>query len=100
MSPAEIAELCVAVMLACFGASWPINLYKSIKTKSTKGKSLIFLILIDAGYVVGIAGKLIDWKTSWTSILAFCVYIFNFIFVTADFVMYFINKSRESKQVE
>ena len=99
MTSVEIAELCVALMLACFGASWPINLIKSIKTKSTKGKSLVFLILIDVGYVIGIAGKLIDWRTSWTSILAFAVYIFNFVFVTADFIMYFINKARESKLV-
>jgi len=97
MSSAEIAELCVAIMLACFGASWPVNLYKSIKTRSTKGKSLLFLILIDLGYIVGITGKLIVWGTSWVSILAFCVYVFNFVFVTADFAMYFVNKARESK---
>ncbi|MCQ3034796.1 MAG: hypothetical protein MJ248_01025 [Bacilli bacterium] len=100
MTSAEIAELCVALMLACFGASWPINLIKSIKTKSTKGKSLVFLILIDVGYVIGIAGKLISWGTSWTSILAFSVYIFNFVFVTADFIMYFVNKACEKRAKE
>ena len=40
-------------MLVLFGVSWPLSLVKSIRSKSTKGKSLLFLILIDCGYICG-----------------------------------------------
>ena len=32
------------IMLLCFGMSWPISVYKSIRSKSTKGKSAVFII--------------------------------------------------------
>ena len=31
------------LMIVCFGVSWPFNVAKSIRTRSAKGKSLIFL---------------------------------------------------------
>ena len=37
------------IMLICFGAAWPLAVYKSHKTKSTKGKSLAFLYIIFLG---------------------------------------------------
>ena len=30
-----------AVMIFCFGVSWPFSIYKSYRTKSVKGKSLV-----------------------------------------------------------
>ena len=35
-----------AVMLICFGLAWPLNIIKSLRTKSTQGKSVLFLIVI------------------------------------------------------
>ena len=55
-----LAKIFEVIMLICFGFSWPFNLIKSIKTRSTKGKSLLFLILIDIGYVFGICSKLVS----------------------------------------
>lgn len=80
-----------SLMMACFGVSWPISVYKSIVSKSVKGKSLFFVIAIWLGYVAGIAGKFINGKVTYVLIL----YIVNFIFVSADLVLYFINKKRE-----
>ena len=94
-----MAKILEAAMLICFGCSWPVNLYKSIKTKSTKGKSLLFLILIDVGYVAGMASKIIDpyfvWSKNWW---VFALYVLNFSMVSADLVFYFINKKRASKE--
>ena len=91
------AKILEATMLILFGISWPFNLLKSIKSKSTKGKSLLFLILIDLGYVAGITSKFLSttfvWETDWW---VFAIYVINFLFVTADLIMYFINKSRET----
>ena len=95
-----IAKVLEATMLILFGISWPFNLLKSIKTRSTKGKSLLFLVLIDLGYLAGITSKFFStsfvWATDWW---VFAIYVINFLFVSADLTMYFINKSRENKAV-
>ena len=94
-----IAKVLEATMLILCGISWPFNLMKSIRSKSTKGKSLLFLILIDLGYVAGITSKFFSttfvWQTDWW---IFAIYVTNFLFVSADLIMYFVNKTRE-KQV-
>ena len=91
-----VAKILEATMLILFGISWPFNLIKSIKTGSTKGKSLLFLILIDLGYVAGITSKFFSatfvWSTDWW---VFAIYVMNFLFVSADLIMYFVNKSKE-----
>ena len=91
-------KLLEATMLILFGISWPFNLMKSIKSKSTKGKSMLFLVLIDLGYIAGITSKFFSttfmWNTDWW---VFAIYVINFLFVTADLIMYFVNKNRESK---
>ena len=93
-----VAKILEVVMLVLFGISWPFNLIKSIKTKSTKGKSLLFLVLIDLGYVAGITSKFFSetfvWSTDWW---VFMIYIINFMFVTTDLIMYFINSGREKR---
>ena len=54
------------IMLACFGLSWPISVYKSIKSKSTQGKSVVFIVAIIIGYISGIIhlkpANWSDWK--------------------------------------
>ena len=93
-----IAKILEATMLIMFGISWPFNLMKSIKTKSTKGKSLLFLILVDIGYIAGITSKFFStsfvWATDWW---VFAIYVINFLFVSADLAMYFINRANEKK---
>ena len=93
-----IAKVLEAMMIILFGISWPFNLAKSIKSRSTKGKSLLFLVLIDLGYIAGIASKFFSptfvWKTDWW---VFAIYVINFLFVSADLMMYFINSRREKK---
>ena len=96
-----VAKIFEVVMLLMFGISWPINLAKSIKSKSTKGKSLIFLILIDVGYIFGMMSKIFSttfvWSTDWW---VFAIYVVNFCFVSADLTVYFINRNREKKELQ
>jgi len=95
-----IATVLEAVMIILFGCSWPFNVYKTFKTKSTKGKSLLFLILIDTGYVAGIVSKLcnptFNWNTMWW---VFMFYVLNFIMVSTDLTLYFIYLHRERKTI-
>ena len=89
-----MAQICEAIMIIAFGISWPVNVYKSLKTKSTKGKSLLFLLLIAFGYVSGITGKIISDNITWV----FAFYILNLLMVSADIAVFAVNKKRENKE--
>ena len=86
----EVLEL---IMLVCFGLSWPIAVFKSIRSKSTKGKSLIFMIAIIIGYIAGITGKIIGNQINFV----LGVYCFNLVIVCVDLTIYFINRHRETR---
>ena len=47
------------VMLLCFGAAWPFSIYRSYKSKKCDGKSLVFLLIILAGYISGMVHKVL-----------------------------------------
>lgn len=44
-------------MLLCFGAAWPFSIYKTMQCRDVRGKSLIFLLVVLFGYVLGILHK-------------------------------------------
>ena len=46
-----MAELLEAVMLICFGLSWPLNAYKNYKAGTAVGTSWQFIALITAGCI-------------------------------------------------
>ena len=89
-------EICEFIMLACFGLSWPISVYKSITSKSAKGKSCVFIVAIIIGYIAGIIGKISSGQINFVLVL----YCFNLLMVSVDFILYFINKHNEKKQIE
>jgi hypothetical protein len=76
-----------ALMLICFGASWPANIYKSWKTRSTVGKSLVFLLIVEVGYICGMINKLAVHYD-----LIFWLYLLDFAMVGADICIYFRNR--------
>ena len=55
-----MSQILEVVMIVSFGASWPLNVMKSYRARTTKGKSLPFLCLILFGYVAGIISKLVN----------------------------------------
>ncbi|MBQ7912372.1 MAG: hypothetical protein IJ308_01345 [Clostridia bacterium] len=88
-----IITILESVMLVCFGISWPISVYKSFTSKSTKGKSVVFSFAIIFGYIAGLAGKIISRQINYV----FVLYIINLLFVSVDCVLYFVNKKREKE---
>ena len=48
------------MMVVCFGISWPLNISKAWKSKSTNGISLPFYLLIWVGYVFALLGKFVS----------------------------------------
>ncbi len=75
-------------MMITFGCSWPLNVMKSWKARTTQGKSLPFLILIWSGYIFGIIGKLLSQSFKWY-VLFF--YVLNLIMVSVDLALYIRN---------
>lgn len=81
------------LFLVCFAVSWPSSIIKSIRSKTAKGKSLVFLLFAFCGYLCGIASKLIDENLSYTLFF----YIFNCCLVGTDLVLYFVNTRRDAR---
>ena len=77
-----------AAMLICFGLSWPLSLMKNIKAKSAENMSLRFILLIIIGYIAGITAKIMSHSINYVLI----VYFINLIIVSANIIVYFINK--------
>ena len=80
-------------MIICFGVAWPINLYNSVKSHSTKGKNLLFMSFIVLAYIFGILNKLFVSVDN-----AIWFYLLNESMVVADFILYFVNRRKEIQQ--
>ncbi len=82
-----------ATMLVCFGAGWPLAIYKTYKSKNPAGKSLPFLYLVFIGYASGICHKFFV-AYNWVIFL----YIANLLMVGADIVLtkYYLYKKQKS----
>jgi uncharacterized membrane protein len=76
-----------SIMLLCFGAAWPFSIYRSYKSRSTAGKSLIFSVLLLIGYISGILHKIFY---SYDNVII--LYIINSIMVAIDILLYMRNK--------
>lgn len=96
-----LSEIFEIIMVVSFGASWPFNVMKSYKARTTKGKSLLFLCLIFFGYIAGITSKFLNegymasFATKWY-VLVF--YFLNFIMVGADLLLYVRNKRLDKER--
>lgn len=99
MTPELIATICETIMVICFGISWPLSIYKSYTSRSTKGKSPYFTIAIITGYVAIIIGKIVVQDYSgWLAILKFVLYCVNLTMVSVDLSLYFRNRRIEKRQ--
>ena len=96
-----MSEILEIIMIVSFGISWPMNVIKSYKARTTKGKSLWFLLLILFGYVAGISSKLVNveymnnFENKWY-VLVF--YVINFIMVSVDLGFYIRNYKLDKKR--
>ena len=90
-----MSEIFEIIMVVSFGASWPFNVMKSYRARTTKGKSLLFLLLIFFGYIAGIIAKLTADSFKWY-VLFF--YVLNLIMVGADLLLYVRNKRIDAKE--
>jgi hypothetical protein len=75
-----------ALMLLCFGLSWPFAIVRSYRARSVKGKSLAFLVLLLLAYIAGILHKAL-----FRFDIVIALYIYNFVMVASDIVLYIRN---------
>ena len=91
-----LANILETLMIVSFGISWPINLGKAFRSRTAKGKSVMFNYFILAGYICGVISKIL----SHTFNLAFYFYFPNIIMVTADIILYYRNKKLDAARLE
>lgn len=77
------------IMLVCFGAAWPLSIYKSYTSNSVEGKSLFFLLIVLMGYISGILHKIF-----YNFDYVIYLYIVNIIMVGIDILLYLRNSKR------
>ncbi len=86
-------ELFEAFMIISFGISWPLAIMKSLKSRTAKGKSILFIIFILFGYACGISSKLLSGKITYV----FAFYLLNFVMVAIDAALYVRNSRLDKK---
>ncbi len=95
-----MTNLLEAMMILCFGLSWPLSIRKSWISRTAKGKSLFFEFFIWIGYVFGIARKIILWSEAnaagtsldWLFYLGWFFYVLNIVEISIDMILFFRNK--------
>lgn len=89
-----MSEIFEAIMVICFGLSWPLSVYKSWKSRTAKGKSLLFEVFIWIGYACGIVGKIATDNITYVSIF----YVLNIFMVSIDICLYVRNRKLDKEK--
>jgi hypothetical protein len=74
-------------MLVCFGAAWPAAVYKSWKSRTNAGKSVVFLYIVAIGYICGVIHKLLYSRDP-----VIVLYALNALLVSTDLALYYRNR--------
>jgi hypothetical protein len=93
----DIVKALETLMLVCFGAAWPASILKSWKSRTAKGKSLFFLVIILAGYAAGISKTLLSEGPGGFLLIPYGI---NALMVSADMAIYFRNAALDKRETE
>jgi hypothetical protein len=92
-----MAEILEAIMVISFGISWPISIYKTLKSKTSAGKSLLFISLIIFGYICGIFSKILNIDVKPLNYV-FIFYCINLVTTSFDLCLNLYYRNKEAKQ--
>lgn len=88
-------NLLEALMILCFGLSWPISIYRSYTARTAKGKSLFFEVFLWIGYVFGIIREFMQYFSgkglNFLFYLGWIFYFMNIAEITIDMMLYIRN---------
>ncbi|MCL1828258.1 MAG: hypothetical protein FWG32_02050 [Oscillospiraceae bacterium] len=90
MGSFSVFEIC---MLLCFGASWPVSIYKSWTSRTAKGKSFLFMCFLFVGYIFGILHKIF-----YHPDFVIALYALNLLLISTDACLYFKNKKSDAER--
>lgn len=96
-----MSEIFEIIMVLSFGISWPLNIMRSWRAKTAKGKSLPFLCFIFFGYIAGIISKftsvtyMAQFSEKWYVLIFYCL---NLVMVGIDMILYFRNLALDNKK--
>ncbi len=76
------------VMMLCFAAAWPFNIMRLYRSRTAIGTSLLFIVIIEAGYIFGILNKIV--RNDINYVVAF--YVLDIVLVGIGLVLYFRNR--------
>ena len=92
------------MMVVCFGISWPLNIVKAWKSRTTKGTSLLFYSFIWIGYIFSLAGKsaliISAAPQPWYVTVQWYVmffYVANILMLTTGIAIYFRNRALDRR---
>ena len=81
-----------ALMMVCFGVSWPLSIYKTYKVKNPVGKSVGFLWCVIFGYIAGMVSKVVGGHLDWVIGL----YALNALMVGTDLFLVYLYRARRA----
>lgn len=82
------------IMLLCFGVAWPFSIRKAYITKSNGSMSLMFLLVVIAGYIAGMINNVINGID-----YVICFYIVNTVMILVNTYL-FIQNAKNDKIAE
>ncbi|MCE5249006.1 PQ-loop repeat-containing protein [bacterium] len=87
------------IMIFCWGVSWPAAVIKTYRTKSIDGVSIVFLWFVFTGYISGLLFKISEASSSGTINPVIVLYIFNFLLVGIELILYYRYRRRKPETV-
>ena len=93
----DIVQLCEIGMLVAFGFSWPFNIIKSWRSRTAKGKSVVFEFIAVFGYLIGLYGKIITYQRTGVWAYSIWFYLADIAMVVTDIALYFRNTALDRK---
>ncbi|WOC32715.1 MULTISPECIES: hypothetical protein [Caproicibacterium] len=99
-----MTNLLEALMILCFGLSWPISIYRSYVARTAKGKSLFFEVFLWVGYVFGIIREFMQYFSGqgldFLFYLGWVFYFLNITEITIDMLLYLRNAKLDKQREE
>ena len=88
------ASIFEGIMILCFGVSWPVAVWKTLKTKNVSGISIFFLWFVFTGYVSGVMFKLVEAMGNGYVNPVIILYVFNLVLVGTEVALFYRYRNR------
>jgi hypothetical protein len=95
----SLAQGLEAGMLLCFGIAWPVDIYKTLRTRHVAGKSIGFMLIVLLGYVCGMGAKFYRVSQGEPPEAVTWLYAVNSLLVSVDILVYLHFRQRAASSV-